>query len=175
MSCTSVPGEPIEDQCNCEKVSEIPFFDTLCSIKEGKIETDLYKKPTDRNQYFLPTSCHPKQNTNSIHKSLGLRIIRVCSDPLKWDQRLSELKIQLLEREYSEEMLDRSKDKVKKIPRETGRREVIMPKETNRPVFPITHYPRLPSVTSILSKHWRSMASRDKHLKEVFPAPPLTA
>ena len=39
----------------------------------------------------------------------------------------------------------------------------------------ITYDPRLPSATSILSKHWRSMASRDKYLKEVFPAPPLTA
>ena len=175
MSHTPVPGEPIEDQCKCEKVSEIPFLDTLCSIKEGKIETDLYKKPTDRNQYLLPTSCHPKQTTKSIPKSIGLRIIRVCSDPLKRDQRLSELKIQLLERGYSEEMLDRSIDKVKKIPREAALREVIRPKETNRPVFPITYDPRLPSVTSILSKHWRSMASRDKHLKEVFPAPPLTA
>ena len=74
MSHTSVPGELLEDQCDCEKKSEIPFLDTLCSLKDGKIETDLYIKPTDRNQYLLPTSCHPKQTTKSIPKSLGLRI-----------------------------------------------------------------------------------------------------
>jgi hypothetical protein len=51
MSHTSVPGESIEDKCDCEPRSKIPFLDTLCSLKEGRIETDLYKKPTDRNQY----------------------------------------------------------------------------------------------------------------------------
>ena len=94
MSHTSVPGELLEDQCDCIKKREIPFLDTLSSIKDGKIETDLYIKPTDRNQYLLPTSCHPKQTTKSIPKSLGLRIVRVCSDPVKRDQKLSELKKQ---------------------------------------------------------------------------------
>ena len=43
------------------------------------------------------------------------------------------------------------------------------------PVFPIIYDPRLPPVTSLLSKHWRSMVSRDMPLKEVFPSQPLTA
>ena len=36
------------------------FLDTVVKISEdGKITTDLYRKPTDRVQYLLPTSCHP--------------------------------------------------------------------------------------------------------------------
>ena len=35
--------------------------------------------------------------------------------------------------------------------------------------------PRLPSVTGVVSKHYRSMVSRDEYLKEVFKSPPLTA
>ena len=61
MKHTKVDGEAEENSCNCEPLSAIPFLDVLCSIKNGRIETDLYKKPTDRNQYLLPSSCHPRQ------------------------------------------------------------------------------------------------------------------
>ena len=39
----------------------------------------------------------------------------------------------------------------------------------------MTYDPRLPSLQPIQAKHWRSMTSRDAHLKDVFPQPPLTA
>ena len=46
---------------------------------------------------------------------------------------------------------------------------------TRRPVFVLHYDPRLPSVTGIVKKHWRTMVSTDPHLKEVFPLPPLVA
>ena len=89
---TSNPVETKEDQCHCQFRTSIPFLDTLCSVKNGRIDTDLYKKPTYRNQYLLPSSCHPKQTTRAIPKYLGLRIVRICSDPKNRDLRLKELK-----------------------------------------------------------------------------------
>ena len=59
MSHTTRETEPEEDRCLCNPMTEIPFLDTLCKIKDGKIITDLHKKSTDRNQYLLPSSCHP--------------------------------------------------------------------------------------------------------------------
>ena len=47
--------------------------------------------------------------------------------------------------------------------------------KTKRPVFAVTYDPRLPSITNLQAKHWRSMVSRDKYLGDVFPSPPLTA
>ena len=176
MIHTSVPGEALEDKCECESRSEIPFLDTLCSIKNGKIKTDLYKKPTDRNQYLLPDSCHPKQTTRAIPKSLGLRIVRVCSDPGDRDRRLNELKEQLMERGYNQDMVQSSIDKVKKIPQNVALRRVKRKTtQTKRPVYALTYDPRLPSITALQAKHWRSMTSRNKYLSEVFPNPPLTA
>ena len=96
MTHTSVPGEADQDKCDCLPVTSIAFLDTLCSNKDGKIQTDLYRKPTDRNQYFLPDSCHPKQTTLAIPRGLAIRIIRVCSDPELRDKRLLELKERLL-------------------------------------------------------------------------------
>jgi hypothetical protein len=44
----------------------ISFLDTSSSLSEGELSTDLYSKPTDTNQYLLPSSCHPPHVTNSI-------------------------------------------------------------------------------------------------------------
>ena len=79
MNHTSIENEPIEDKCDCEQKSSIPFLDTLISIEEGRIRVDLYKKETDRNQYLLPSSCHSKTVTKSIPYSLSLRIVRICN------------------------------------------------------------------------------------------------
>ena len=42
LNHTTVPGEDIEDKCDCQEQSAIPFLDTLCSIVDGRVETDLY-------------------------------------------------------------------------------------------------------------------------------------
>ena len=175
MNHTSIIGEAPENKCDCEIKSAIPFLDTLCSIKNGKIDTDLYKKPTDRNQYLLPSSCHSKSTTKAIPMSLGLRIVRICSDPQKRDLRLSELKQLLLERGYEENMIDSALQKAKKVPRKAALKKVVKKVQTKRPVFAVTYDPRLPSITNLMAKHWRSMVSRNKYLGDVFPSPPLTA
>ena len=45
---------------------QISFLDTLIINNNGKVETDIYYKPTDSKQYLLYTSCHPKHTMNSI-------------------------------------------------------------------------------------------------------------
>ena len=39
---------------------------------------------------------------------------------------------------------------------------------------PLTYDPRLPSITEIVKKHWRSMV-KDPYLADVFKEPPLIA
>ena len=175
MTHTSIASESPGDKCDCEENYAIPFLVTLCSIKNGKIDTDLYKKPTDRNQYLLPSSCHSKQTTKAIPMSLGLRIVRICSDPEKRDKRMEELKELLLERDYPENMVDSALQRAKKVPRKAALKKVVKKVQTKRPVFAVTYDPRLPSITNMQAKHWRSMVSRDKYLGDVYPSPPLTA
>ena len=69
-----------EPSCKCEPIKTIPYLDTQCQIKEGKIITDLYRKPRDRNQYLLHSSCHPTEVKESIPYSLSLRIVRTCME-----------------------------------------------------------------------------------------------
>ena len=55
-----------ENSCNCPPCTSIPFLDTSASVKNNQIILDLYKKPTDRCQYLLTSSCHPAHVTDNI-------------------------------------------------------------------------------------------------------------
>ena len=76
------------------------FLDTKITIIDGKLTSDLYKKPTDRAQYLLPSSCHPSHICDNIPYSLALRLVRICSTKMALDKRLAELKDMLLSRGY---------------------------------------------------------------------------
>jgi hypothetical protein len=46
--------------------------------------------------------------------------------------------------------------------------------KTNRVVLALTYHPKLPSVSNIIKKHWRTL-SKDPIAKEIFPQPPMVA
>jgi hypothetical protein len=71
MSHTSLSSENGSAKYDCEESDSIPFLDVLCSIKDGKIVTDLCRKESERNQYLLTSSCHPVECTNNIPFSLA--------------------------------------------------------------------------------------------------------
>ena len=91
--------------------------------------------------------------------------------------RLNELKDLLITRSYPENLVNTALDKARLISRSTALRRVIRKKQRakQRPVFAIKYDPRLPSITNIQAKHWRSMTKQNQYLAQVFPEPPLTA
>ena len=137
---------------------------------------DLYKKPTDRCQYLLTSSCHPAHVTDNIPFSLAYRIIRICSESESRDIRFSELKELLISRNYRPSLVDAAIEKARNIPRyDDIRKSPVIEKQSSRPVLAITYDPRLPCIPQILKKHWRTMVTVDPLLAEIFPLPPLTA
>ena len=159
--------------CECKTMSKIPFLDTQCEIENGKIVVDLYRKPTDRNIYLLTSSCHPSTVCENIPYSLALRIVRICSKPETRDQRLEELKQLLLNRSYKLNIINAAIARAKNVPRDEALKRVIRP-PTNRPVFPVTHHPALPSIPKIVSKHFRTMI-QNPHMADTFKNPPMVA
>ena len=101
--------------------------------------------------------------------SLGLRIVRVCSDPNKRNIRLKELKECLLDRGYNEIMVDTACAKAKKVPGKAALRKVPEKRRKKRPVFAVMFDPRLRSITNLQAKHWRTRVNRNQYLAEVFP------
>ena len=90
MSHTTPSSELKSHSCTCQPQQSIQFLDRSCKKKEGRIIVDLYRKPTDRNQYMLTSSCHPTSQTENIPFSLAMRIVRVCTEPDTRDLRLQD-------------------------------------------------------------------------------------
>ena len=152
----------------------IPFLDTSLQIENGKIEIDLFRKPTDRNQFLLPSSCHPKSTTANLPYSSALRIVRICTTSETRDKRLLELKDLFLKRGYKENIIDKAIEKARKVPRKYALKRVDKKVTQERPIFVTKYDPRMPLIPKIQNKHWRSMVKGDNYLLKVFPEPPIT-
>ncbi len=149
------------------------FLDTTIAIINGKIKTDLYRKETDKVQYLLPSSCHPSHIFKSVPYSLALRLVRICSDKEDLKKRLSELENMLLSRGYNKNIVKETTSKALTLDRTEVLKKVTKTKK-DRVVLAVTYHPKLPSVSSIISKHWRTL-SKDQKAKEIFPLPPMVA
>jgi peptide-methionine (R)-S-oxide reductase len=159
--------------CFCQSSQSIPFLDTSVSIKNGKLITDLYKKPTDRCQYLLPQSCHPANICKNIPFSLAYRLVRICSERSALLKRLDELKELLLSRKYNVKIVNNAIFRATQVSRVEAL-ERVEKKKTRRVVFALEYHPALPDVNKIVRRSWRNMV-KDPYLKAVFPEPPMIA
>ena len=79
ISFGSMEKKTIEFTADCPETS-MNFLDVTVSTAEGVIETDLHDKPTNSQQYFSSSSCHPFYCKKGIPSSQLLRFNRICSN-----------------------------------------------------------------------------------------------
>ena len=98
--------------------SRIVFLDLEISIKNGKLETSLHTKPTNKQLYLDFKSNHPEHCRKSIPYSQALRVVERCATPNDREVQLANLKTKFEERNYPPELVDlqfeRAKNKDRK-------------------------------------------------------------
>ena len=57
----------------------IAFLDLNVALNNGRLESNVHVKPTDRHQYLHYSSSHPEHTKRSIVFSQTLRVSRICS------------------------------------------------------------------------------------------------
>ncbi len=149
------------------------YLDTTVSLWNDAINTDLYRKPTDKVQYLLPSSCHPNHIFSNVPFSLALRILRICSTREALETRLTELGGMLLSRDYNKNVINNAIAKVRDLDRDTILKKVLRA-PNKRIVLALTYNPKLPSVPKIIKKHWRTLTN-DQKMQKIFPLPPMVA
>ena len=95
---------------------EIPFLDILLKINGQVISTDIYRKPTDTQQYLHFKSQHPKTCLKAIPYNLARRICTIVSDLKLRDTRLNELRTALLQRAFPISLINKGIELAKQIP-----------------------------------------------------------
>ena len=151
--------------------NEIPFLDVKVMLLNGRLETDLYVKPTDKHQYLLKSSCHPSHTKQSIPFSMALRLRRICSTDEFFNTRSDALTSHLIKRGYKYRFIKDEIDKVRQIPRSRAL-ETSTKKEPNRIPFVVTFNPALPNIRKVISSNLNILRSSQR-CQAAFPSPPL--
>ena len=105
--------------------TEVNFLDTKVYIDEhNRLQTTLYRKPTDQQNYLYRTSEHPESLKANIPYSQALRVKRICSTDNELHQSCKSLQEKFMKRGYSEEKVLKQINKAKEKPR----RDTLTPK-----------------------------------------------
>ena len=78
---------------------EVDFLDINIKLIDGELKTDLFVKPTDTHQFFLPNLVTVKKE---LPYSQALRLNRICSDNEDFDKHCNDLGKWLMERGHNE-------------------------------------------------------------------------
>ena len=161
------------------------FLDMRISIKDGKINTDLFRKETSKPRALLPSSAHPGHITPNIVYSMAFRLLRICSNEETFEKRLEELKNDfLIPRNYHQKVIEGQFKRIKNLPGQTfleKRAKALEKKIKNtdknksRVIAPMDFNPQLPKLSEVLAKHFKAMIFRKPELKETFSDPPMVA
>ena len=92
----------------------VEFLDLKIMIREGKLVTDLYVKPSNSQLYLDYRSNHPTHCKNAIVFSQALRIVERCSSQELAEPHFESLKSRFLDRNYPESIVDSQIEKAKK-------------------------------------------------------------
>ena len=154
------------------------FLDLKITVKNRKIETDIYRKPTDHPSALLPSSSHPKHISKNIIYTMAFRLLRICSNQETLKLRLEELKFKyLIPRRYKGKHIDDVFSKILTLNRQTYLQKVNRNKEKTEDILtvPLTYDPRTPHQGKILRTHFNAMITNNITLKKVFTKPPIPA
>ena len=155
--------------------SEINFLDCIIyKDKDGKLQTKVYRKPTDRPNYLHSYSEHPASTKSSIIYSQALRIKRICSEETEFKNACENLKERLMKRGYREETIVSMIEKAALMDRNDLLEHKEKTENTSKIPFVTTYNKTLPNIKPTLEKHWDKLEINER-IKSKFTEKPIIA
>ena len=116
--------------------------------ESGKLETDVYIKPTDSHQYLHRVSCHLNSCKKGIPYAQSLRLRRICPKETFFERRVRDLCSFVIERGYEKNFVQQQVGRARQTPRAEALRD--RPKEENSRIpFTVTYQPGLPNMGQV--------------------------
>ena len=160
---------------------EITFLDVRLVMKDGKLETDRFIKPTNPQLYLHYSSNHPRSVFKAIVYGQAINVKMICSKEEFIIEHFKSLRKKFLERGYPCQIVEENLFRGVSIPRE----ELLKPK----PVYPQQACPTLPTKqkffpTFILTfnphnpplREWltryQHILLEDKKMCQIYPSAP---
>lgn len=163
----------IKFECNISK-ENVNFLDVSISIKDNKLNTTVYNKPTDAHLYLNPQSCHPNHVIKNIPKGQFIRIKRICSSNEEFVKHSNILRQHFINRGFSIKTVSNALNQVNKIDRKELLKNSQKETKDSQTTFVLTWHPKLKPISSIIKKNY-NIISNDPKLSTIFPDKPTVA
>ena len=148
---------------------ELCFLDVKISIVNNTLETTIYSKPTDSHLYLHATSCHNNASIKGIPKGVALRVRRLCSTDIEYEQKAIDYMEYLKLRGYNDKGVKTSFEKYAAKSRAESRLKVHKQGPSSRPIIFSTKFnPRGPNVQEIINSFLPILQDAPS-IKDLFP------
>ena len=156
--------------------SEVNFLDVCVQMKDGKISTSLYTKPTDSHLYLHSSSSHPSHVIKNIPKGQFLRLRRICSNTHDFITHANNFINYFSCRGYDKKAVEHAAREAMKADRETLLNKTKLPKKKtdSQSIFVTTYHPKLRNLSSLFKRHFHFIQN-DSTLSKIFESSPLVA
>ena len=123
----------------------IDFLDLDVALYNGRLESTVHVKPTDRHQYLHYSSSYSEHTKRSIVFSQTLRVSRVCSREKDFRDHCLQMRSWFLKRRYPEKLIDNKIKNVRFFPAnlQNKKPEKVVPSV-------VTYHPILNSLNKII-------------------------
>ena len=147
--------------------------DDVRVMNDGRLETDLFVKPTDSHQYLHFSSCHPKAWKEGIPFAQAMRLRRICSQQCDFEKRATDLITFLVNRGYKRKFVKGQVARARRITRSGVLRDKQRQRNKRVP-FTVTYHPGLWNIGGILIDVHPVIQSSDR-CKEAIADVPMIA
>ena len=148
---------------DCENRS-VEYLDVKIKIRDGKITTDVYRKPMSCNTYLESTSCHPRHTKVNIAYGIALRMKMICSEEALFEKNVKNLVKWLSEKGHDLNNTLNMIDKARKMDRKMLLKKKVKI-ETEKSIFVYPYIPGIPSISKVLYDHKNNLDT-DKELQK---------
>ena len=146
----------------------IEFLGTsIYKSTDGKLQTTLYTKPTDRQSYLHSKSYHPNTCKRSIAYSQVLRIRGICTENSEYFKHTGALLHKLVERGFDNTMVRNQITEVYQIPRNELLSSTEKPPK-NPNILAVTYNKNLPDLRKCSQQQHSQAKIKNKWLEKYF-------
>ena len=152
----------------------IPMLDTKLYIKDRRIESTIFYKPTDGHAYLKYDSEHPVGLKKSIPYSQFLRLKRIISEEDTFLEKAEEMSAFLINRDYPRKVVRDALRKANNISREEALTPKTKPDGQDILTFPLTFSSMNRKVAAAILKRYISLQN-DPLIGKAFTLRPTIA
>ena len=154
--------------------TNINYLDTTVFIKNSKLVTKTFKKPTDRSSYLHNTSYHQTSLKTNIPYGQALRLKKICTLPEHYHESLTTLKESFMKRGYQEKNLQKQFTKAEHKERHQLLEQKKNQTQQNRVPLITVYNKGLPKLREIIDKHW-NLLKINTDIAKSFQEKPIIA